>query len=291
MFKYIFWISSFVLLFSACNQQGASSGSIDFSTDAGGTSANSEAAEVIYALQLPIDIARIFEETGTNFNAELPIPLDRVQLHENPDQLALLLGVLGVDLSYCKLFERGIESAETYKYIELLADKLALPAEIFKKSSENLEIFVNQPDSLTILINQVYSEVESYFENNNQESLSSLSLLGGWLEAMYIGVRIYQDHSMIEMGDRILQQKFALNTLTGLLANHQESLVIRSYMHPLNKLKLLYEGVEITYSREGFEMDKQAQSFHASISEISYEPEILEEICQLILQTRSEIIL
>ncbi len=290
MFKYTLWILFILLLFSSCNQQGASSGTIEFSTNPEGISANPEAAEIIYALKLPTDITRIFEETGTNFNTDLLIPLDRVQLYENPDQLALLLGILGVDLSYCKLFERGIESAETYKYIELLADKLDLPAEIFKKSADDLELFVNQPDSLTNLITRLFTEVDGYFDDNNQGSLSSLSLLGGWLEAMYIGVKIYQDHSMIEMGDRILQQKYALNNLTGLLANHQESLVIRRYMHPLNKLKSLYEEVEITYSREGFEMDKQAQSFHASIGEIKYEPETLVKICQLILQTRSEVI-
>ncbi len=92
------------------------------------------------------------------------------------------------------------------------------------------------------------------------------------------------------MGDRILQQKYALNSLVGLLANYQESLMVRRYMHPLNKLKKAYEKVDIRYSQEGFEMDHEERTFHASISEIKYEPEILDNICQIILQVRAELI-
>ena len=289
MFKYVFWTLCIILLLNACSQNGSSVDN-EFMEGSSGTLSKSYASDVIYSLRLPIDISRIFEETGTGFNPEMTIPVDRVPLYENPGQMALLMGMLGVDLSYCKLFERVIESAEYYKHIELLAGKLDLPSGIFKKSSQDLELYIDEPDSLTALINQVYSDVDIYFKGNNQESLASLSLLGGWLEAMYIGVKIYKDQSIIEMSDRLLQQKFALNSLSGLLANHQESLVVRRYMHPLNKLKQAYDMIEIKYAQEGFEMDPQEHSFNASVTEINYEPETLEEICQIILQLRKEAI-
>ena len=172
----------------------------------------------------------------------------------------------------------------------MLANNLDLPREIFEKSSDELEWYVNNPDSLTGLIDQIYTEVDAYFRNQNQESLAYLTLLGGWLEAMYIGVRIYQDKSIIEMGDRILQQKYALNSLTGLLANYQESLVIRKYMHPLNQLKETFQGVEIKYSKDGFKLDQPNKTFYATSVEITYEPETLQEICSMILQIREQII-
>ena len=188
------------------------------------------------------------------------------------------------------MFEMVLESAEYYKQIELFADKLDLPPEIFEKSSTDLEQYISRPDSLTELIDQVYSDVDRYFKESNQESLAFLSLLGGWLETMYIGVSIYQEHSILEMGDRILQQKYALNNLTGLLANYQESLLVRRYMHPINKLKKAYEDVEIRYSPEGFKMSKDDRTFRATVSEIKYEPETLENICQVITRVRAEII-
>lgn len=275
---------------NACKQSDTSTGTENFISDPSGTSISTDAFEVIYSLNLPTDIARLFEETGTGFNPDLLLPLDRIPFYENTDQMALLIGALGVDLSYCKLFERVLESADSYKHVELLADKLDLPREIFEKSSSDLEQYINKPDSLTELINQVYSDMDFYFKENDQESLASLSLFGGWLEALYIGVKIYQDKSILEMGDRILQQKYALNNLTGLLANYQESLMVRRYMHPLNKLKNAYEQVDIRYSQDGFKMDREERTIRASVSEIIYEPETLENICQIIIQLRAEII-
>ncbi|MCK4748657.1 MAG: hypothetical protein KAT15_16505, partial [Bacteroidales bacterium] len=229
-------------------------------------------------------------ETGTGFSPDLILPLEKIPLYEDPGQMALLIGALGVDLSYCKLFERAQESAECYLHIELLADKLGLPAEIFERSSTHLEQFVNKPDSLTELIEQVYTDVDTYFKANDQESLASLSLLGGWLEAMYIGVKIFQEKEILEMGDRILQQKFALTSLSGLLSNYQESLVVRRYMHPLNSLRKTYDQVEIRYSRDGFTIEPDERVFRASVSEIICEPETLDQICQMVVQVRQEII-
>ena len=249
-----------------------------------------DAIGVIYSLSLPTDINQLFSETGTSFNPDFLIPHDKILYYENPGHLALLMGVLGVDLSYCKLFERDVESADTYIQIELLANKLNLPDEIFEKSSARLERFIKTPDSLTMLIDRVYTDADSYFKETDQESLASLSLVGGWLEAMYIGVKIYQEESVLEMGDRILQQKYTLNSLSGLLANYQESLVVTRYMHSLANLKEAFEGVDITYPEEGFKMDPKERTFYASAAEINYDPETLENICQIILKIREEIL-
>ena len=290
MLKKACWTVSVLLLIIACNRSGPPSSDNDFIQDPQYDSVAQDAIGVIYSLQLPTDINEIFEKTGTGFNPDFTIPLKRISLYEYPGQMALLIGALGVDLSYCKLFERKVESSEYYKNIELLANNLDLPREIFEKSADELQWYVNNPDSLTGLIDQIYTEVNAYFRNQNQESLAYLTLLGGWLEALYIGVRIYQDKSIIEMGDRILQQKYALNSLTGLLANYQESLVIRKYMHPLNQLKETFHGVEIKYSKDGFKLDQPNKTFYATSVEITYEPETLQEICSMILQIREQII-
>ncbi len=55
-------------------------------------------------------------------------------------------------------------------------------------------------------------------------------------------------------------------------------------MHPLNKLKKAYEDVNIRYSPEDFQMFQEDRTFRASVSEIKYEPETLENICQIITQ-------
>ena len=235
-------------------------------------------------------IVSFFEETGTGFDPGITCPLEKIPLYDNPEHIALLLGVLGVDLSYCTLFERVTETAEYYHHIELLAGKLELPREIFEASPGVQRAYLENPDSLKNQIFEIYTEMDMQFRENNQLSLASLSLLGGWLETMYIGVVIYKNKTILEMGDRILQQKYSLNSLSGILANQQESLMVRRYMHTVNKLKEVYDEVDIRYETEGFEMDDNEQVFHASVAEIIYEPESLNEICRIILQLREDIL-
>ena len=66
--------------------------------------------------------------------------------------------------------------------------------------------------------------------------------------------------------------------------------MVRRYMHTLNKLKEVYDEVDIRYETEGFEMDDNEQAFHANVAEINYEPESLEAICKIILQLREDIL-
>lgn len=278
------------ILLYACNPSGSRSGDTDFVVDSYNPSAFSHDGEIVYALRIPTDIVSFFEETGTGFDPDIPCPLEKIPLYDNREHIALLIGVLGVDLSYCTLFERANEAADYYHHIELLSDKLELPREIFEESPGQQRANLENPDSLKKQIYEIYTEMDQHFDESEQLSLASLSLLGGWLETMYIGVKIYKDKSVLEMGDRILQQKFSLNSLSAILANQQESLMVRRYMHTVNKLKEVYDAVEIHYEPEGFEMDDNERAFHATVAEISYEPESLEEICRIILQLREDIL-
>lgn len=289
MFRLAFRAIILSLFLYACNPSGSQPGENDF-IPSSSPSAFYQGGEIVYALKIPTDIVSFFEETGTGFDPGITCPLEKVPLYDNPEHVAILLGVLGVDLSYCTLFERIPESADYYLHIELLADKLDLPREIFEESPGVQRSNLENPDSLKRQIYEIYTEMDNHFQESDQLSLASLSLLGGWLETMYIGVLIYKNKEVLEMGDRILQQKYSLNSLSGILANQQESLMVRRYMHTVNKLKTVYEKVDIRYETEGFEMNNNDQAFHANVAEITYEAESLDEICKIILQLRKDIL-
>jgi|GEM_PF-1141469 len=288
MLRYVFRVIIMSFLFYGCNPSGSQSVESDFIPDPNNPSAFSKARDIVYALKIPTDIVSFFEKTGTGFDPDITCPLEKIPMYDNPEHMSLLLGVLGVDLSYCTLFERNSEAAEYYFHIELLANKLELPEEIFEDShGEDRSIFEN-PDSIKSKIYNIYTEMDDHFRENNQLSLASLSLLGGWLETMYIGVKIYKDKNILEMGDRILQQKYSLASLSGILSNQQESLMIRRYMHTVNKLKEAYDKVDIRYETNSFELDSTKRTFHANLAKITYKPEDLEEICRIILQLRED---
>jgi len=289
MLRFIFRAFILSLVFYGCNPKNPQPGENDFIADPEHPSTLVEKSEVIYSLNIPTDIVSFFEETGTGFDPGVPCPLERVPMYDNPEHIAILLGILGVDLSYCTLFEQVVESAEYYNHIDLLADKLDLPEAILNNSPIHNQSNLEDADSLRTLIDNIYTEMDAHFKKSGQSSLASLSLLGGWVETMYIGVAIYKNKHILEMGDRILQQKYSLNSLSGLLAIEQESLMIRRYMHSVEKLKDIYNDVDIRYEIEGFEMSNTEQAFHGRIAEINSAPETLEKICRMIVQLREDI--
>ncbi len=278
-----------VLLLTACNNKPVQEEE-NFVIE---TSLNesSEVKEIIYSMYLPTDMAELFEKAGNNFNPELPAPVNTLPLYTDTEQMAVLLGILGVDLSYMKILDQKAMAAEYYSSIKILSGKLQIPETIFKESSKKLDQNIGNQDSLALVIESVYTDTDKFFRENGNDNLASLSLLGGWIEAMYIGVSIYEgEEGNRTMAHKILQQKFTLNSIYSILSNHQESLRVTSYLLMLKRLRKEFDKVEIRYPIEGFSVDTSQKRIQTSNAQIHYDPSTLGEINRIISQMREELI-
>lgn len=252
---------------------------------------SAEVKEVIYSMYLPTDMSELFERSGSNFDPDMPAPVNTLPLYTNPEQIAVMLGIFGVDLSYMKILQQKAMAAEYYTAIKVMAAKLEIPEAIFDKSSKKLEKNLGNQDSLAAVIESVYSETDLFFRESGKDNLASISLLGGWIEAMYIGVSIYEaEEGNRAMAHKLLQQKFTLNSIYSILSNHQESLRVTSYLLMLKRLRKEFNKVEIRYPVEGFSVDTTQKRIQTANAQIHYEPTTLTEISRLIVQMRDELI-
>jgi len=250
-----------------------------------------EVKEIIYSMYLPTDMADLFDRAGSNFNPEIPAPVNALPLYTNPEQIAVMLGILGVDLSYMKILQQKALAAEYYTSIKVLSRNLEIPDQIFDKSTRKLEKNLGNQDSLAAIIETVYEETDAFFRENGNDNLASLSLLGGWVEAMYIGISIYEaEEGNRSMADKLLQQKFTLNSIYSILSNHQESLRVTSYILMLKRLRKEFAKVEIRYPVEGFSVDTTQKRIQTSKAQIVYEPATLTDINRIVTQIRTELI-
>lgn len=253
--------------------------------------ADDEIREVIYSMVLPTDMASVFSRSGTNYNPSLPASIDDLTLYIRPEKIALMLGVLGTDIMYMKMLDQTAPVAQYLKAVEQLAGKIEIPAEIFTRSSEQLEKYFNNEDSLASVIERIYRETDRYFREAGKENLTALSLTGGWIEAMNIGIRIYEsDKGNQVLAERILQQKYSLNSIYTMLSNYQESLEVKGYLLLLKRLRKSFDEVEIRYQKEGFSVDTTQKKLHSYSAEIVYGDETLKNICSIIPQIRMELI-
>jgi len=250
-----------------------------------------EIKEVLYSMYLPTDMADIFARSGANYDPEIPAPIDNTTLYTDPEQIAVMLGVYGVDVTYMRFLEQALPAAQYLKTLELLSSRINLPDEIFVETSKHMNDLMSNKDSLSSVIENIYRKADEYYKKNGEENLGALSLLGGWIEAMYIGVSIFEsDSGNNVLAERILQQKFSLNSIYTLISNHQESFTTRSYVLLLNKLRKAYEKVDIRYQKEGFSLDTATKKIQAYNTQIRYDDHTMKELLKTIPQIRTEII-
>lgn len=279
----------FIILLSACKNE-AEQPEIEFIAEPS-VKESAEVKEVIYSMYLPTDMADLFAKAGSNFDPEMPAPVNTLPLYTNPEQIAVMLGIFGVDLSYMKILQQKAMAAEYYTAIKVLATSLEIPNKIFEESSKNLEKNLGNQDSLAAVIERVYSETDLFFRESGNDNLASISLLGGWIEAMYIGVSIYEsEEGNREMAHKLLQQKFTLNSIYSILSNHQESLRVTSYLLMMKRLRKEFNKVEIRYPVEGFSVDTTQKRIQTANAQLHYEPATLTEINRLVVQMRDELI-
>lgn len=286
----IFFLGLFVIiLLSACKNQTVQPEE-DFVAEPN-VKESAEVKEVIYSMYLPTDMADLFEKAGNNFNPDVPAPVNTLPLYTNHEQIAVMLGIFGVDLSYMKILQQKALAAEYYSAIKVMASSLEIPNKIFEESSKNLEKNLENQDSLAAVIERVYGDTDRFFRESGKDNLASISLLGGWVEAMYIGVSIYEsEEGNKAMAHKLLQQKFTLNSIYSILSNHQESLRVTSYLLMLKRLRKEYNKVEIRYPIEGFSVDTTQKRIQTANAQINYEPNTLTEINRLVVQMRDELI-
>lgn len=242
-----------------------------------------EIREVIYSMYLPTDLSHLFNRSGTNYESTIPASIDDITLYTDPEQIAIMLGIYGVDLTYMKLLGQTTPASQYYKSIETLSEKIGIPEAIFDRSTAQLEKYFNNEDSLSSVIDHIYRETDHYFKENGQDNLAALSLAGGWIETMYIGVRIFEaDSGNYVMAEQLLQQKYSLNSIYTILSNHQDSLLVKEFLLMLKKLRNVFEKVEIRYQKDGFSVDTSRKKIQAYSSNIRYDEKTINELVRII---------
>lgn len=281
----------FLLITFSCKEQSQQTHEEHFRVEKEIHSTHSEAGEVLYSMLLPTDITTVFNRTGTNYDPTIPAPVKDITLYNEQEQIAVMLGIYGVDITYMKILEQTLPAAQYYRAIETLSGKAGIPQKIFEESARQLEKHFNNEDSLASVIDDIYRKTDRFFRESGKENLAALSLAGGWVEAMYIGTRIFESDSGNHlMAEQLLQQKFSLNSIYTLLSNHQESLAVKEYLLMLKKIRKVYDQVEIMYQKEGFSVDTTRKKIQSYSARIRYDEKTLNELLRVIPLVRDELI-
>ncbi|MFP4060023.1 MAG: hypothetical protein ACOCW8_01865 [bacterium] len=246
---------------------------------------------IFYQVAVPVEMAEIFEKIGHSFSKDLLNNPGNENKYETSQDLALNLGVYGVDLSYCKIMDQQQMAAQYFNVVNDVASDLGIPGDYFSDLSSSFERNINRKDSLTLVMNDLYKKTDTYLKERGNDALSSLIILGGWIEAMYIsGGILYQVDNETDLINKILSQKYSLNNLIALLSQHSDNLIVAKYLIFLNVLKRFYDKIELYYPLGDVMVDKDSRKIESNTIKLEYSSEDLEEIISMIRAIRFEIV-
>ena len=211
----------------------------------------SHAKQIFYSLPSPLESAMLIKSAGASFNDKILNPLNNVSKYTNNKTMALNLGIYITDLSYESMFD---QAQITIKYMEVsrkMADGLGITDAIDQNTINRLEENINNRDVILDIISESFMSSTAFLKENDRQPLATISLVGGWVEGLYIATQLVVDGPIEgnKIVNRIVDQKLSLDMVIKLLENNKENKDVNDITVLVKELKKVYDKIIIKSSK------------------------------------------
>lgn len=243
----------------------------------------------LFSIPSPVQTAILIQKLGLPFNKGLLFDPKKVNTFNTDAARAMILGVYGADLGYVSMYNQTQEALTYLGSIKQLADKLGISSAFDEKTFKRFENNLSNKDSLVVLVGVAYRASDEYLKNNKRLNMSSLILLGGWLESMNIAIESFKVKSNEDIKRRIAEQKLTINNLLQLItlnAPDQTDLIAS-----LKDLVMLYEKIEFKYQFVAPTTDTARKiTYINSTNDLVMDENVFKDIINKIQNLRNKII-
>jgi hypothetical protein len=190
----------------------------------------------------------ILPGAGASFNAELLLPAGSETKYLSAMKKAFAFGVYSTDLAYLTTHE---EFSSVQKYLAStrnLAKSLDLSETFDKVVGQRLQNNMENKDSIKVVIDQAYYEVDNYMRTNERALTATQVLTGSWIESQYITLNIAKGMTRSEKSqvlyDKIFEQKRHLSSLVSLLKEYESQKDFAPFINKLRELEKDYASMK-----------------------------------------------
>jgi hypothetical protein len=200
----------------------------------------------LFSIPSPIESAMFIKENSKGFREDILLNPSSADLFATNSKKALALGVYGSDLGYVSLYEQDEKSLSYMGAARKLADDIGITGAFSENLVRRFSNNVGKPDSLVVLVSDIYKAGDEYLKSNDRNDVAALVLLGGWVESFYITCLEAQSGSSA-FKKRIAEQKNGLMRLKDMLDNYPDNSSIQELSPMINKLADDFSKVSSTY--------------------------------------------
>jgi len=197
----------------------------------------------------PVEIADILQKMSVPFSAGyLATSIDAGRQNTSFD-MALKLGILGADLGYLNMYEKTGNAIDVLSSIKKLSDGINVGHFFDFETIKRLSLNRSNLDSLFLLSNNSYNQIDKFLREEGRGQLSALMLTGVWIEGQYLATQVLKQYPDTILRNRVGEQKIILNDLIMLLAPYCNSgQEYRELCRDMQDIKEKYRDVRITYT-------------------------------------------
>jgi len=249
--------------------------------------------EIVQNVSSPIEMAALIKEIGTPFSIDYLATTDYVERYNTSFQMAYILGVFGADLGYLNIYDKNTEVVDYLTSINKLADGIKVGQFFDFSTLKRLSTSRENIDSLMYISVNNFNNMDSYLRDNQRGHLSALMITGIWVEGMYLATQVAKENSDPALYNRIGEQKLNMNNLFLILNAYNSQKQVRDLIETLNRIKVEFDQVEITYEMgepETVEQDGMIMIVQNEKSIVHITDEQMENIIRITEKVRNKLI-
>ncbi len=238
-----------------------------------------QAKEIFYSLPAPNEVAELLtnKENDAYFNLDLLNKVQNSDKYVTQTARAYNLGVYSADLSYASLYEQNQTVINYMAICKTIAEDLGI-IEAFDDSTINsLQENITNRDEVMRIISENFMNSDAYLQENHQQDIGAMILLGGWIQGMYIAVKLSDCNvkKNPKLISSILEQKLSLELTMKFLEDYKDFDGLNKFYKEINELYEIYQNTPIDVDDQGLFTVKQKD---------------FEKICNKIVEIRNKIV-
>jgi hypothetical protein len=196
----------------------------------------------------PLEILTFLPKSGVPYNKEMLNSVDNQKKYATSTRKGLNYGGYIVDLVYLSTNEQFSEVKNYFKTAHDLAQSLGCAESFDNISGTRLEKNIDQKDTINKVIDQIYTEMDSYLRSNDRLQTATQILVGSWIESQYITVNLIKDTDRNKDNDilfqKVKEQNFTSQKLVELLKEFSKEKDFKATIDGVNELDKMYQELQ-----------------------------------------------
>ena len=209
----------------------------------------------LFSVPSPLQTAMLIQSAGAPFDKAILNSKENLNQYATDYSKALNLGVYGADIGYVSMYNKTQDALIYLTAVKKLSDEIGVSGAFDVKTMKRFQDNMSNKDSMMVLVGLAYREGDAFLKTNKRNDISSLILVGGWIESLNFAISVNKIKNNENVERRIADQKQSLNSIIKLLSQFETKGGYSDLIDGLNDLSKVYETVEYKFISEKPETD------------------------------------